>query len=60
MLNGSYLYQPELGLPTQTHSILFYVDWDNPQGSFPQNPTDDPQFSNWEWAVQRAFPSSTQ
>lgn len=34
------------------HSILFYVDKDNPQGPIPSNPESDPQFYNWEWTVQ--------
>ncbi|MFH1769551.1 MAG: transglycosylase domain-containing protein [Parcubacteria group bacterium] len=46
MLNG--VYNGPLGI----HSILFYVDADNPQGSMPPNPYKDPQFTNWESAVQ--------
>jgi len=34
------------------HSILYYVKKDNPQGPPPQNPESDPQFRNWEGAVQ--------
>ncbi len=35
------------------HSILHYVTKDNPQGPYPTNPASDPQYENWEWAVQR-------
>jgi len=34
------------------HSILFYVEKDNPRGEVPKNPAADPQYSNWESAVQ--------
>ncbi len=36
----------------EAHSILYYVDIDDPTGPPPSNPADDPQFSNWESAVQ--------
>lgn len=35
------------------HSILYYVDKDNPAGPIPTNPGADPQFSLWENAVQK-------
>jgi membrane peptidoglycan carboxypeptidase len=34
-----------------THSILHYVDKDNPRGSYPQNPDSDPQYELWEYGV---------
>lgn len=34
------------------HSILYYVNKDNPLGPIPTNPTIDPQFNLWESAVQ--------
>jgi 1A family penicillin-binding protein len=34
------------------HTILYYVDKDNPLGPVPTNPARDPQFNNWEAAVQ--------
>ncbi len=40
------------GVPSD-HSILFLVSKDNPQGLPPETPESDPQFQNWEWAVQR-------
>lgn len=33
------------------HSILYYVDKNNPRGPVPKNPKNDPQFNNWENAV---------
>ncbi len=35
------------------HSILYYVNKDDPRGDAPQNPEDDPQFKSWEKAVQK-------
>lgn len=34
------------------HDILYYVNKDDPRGDAPKNPGDDPQFKNWEKAVQ--------
>jgi 1A family penicillin-binding protein len=34
------------------HDILYYVDKDDPRGPVPTNPAADPQFNNWENAVQ--------
>jgi len=34
------------------HSILYYVDRNNPRGPNPTNPANDPQFKNWEYGVQ--------
>ncbi len=34
------------------HDILYYVSKDDPRGPSPQNPADDPQFSNWEAALR--------
>lgn len=44
------------------HSILFYVDKDNPRGDIPKNPSLDPQFNLWEepikkWAEKNASSS---
>jgi membrane peptidoglycan carboxypeptidase len=35
------------------HSILFWIDRNNPRGPAPTNPASDPQFNNWEYAVRR-------
>ncbi|MES2409520.1 MAG: PBP1A family penicillin-binding protein [Patescibacteria group bacterium] len=34
------------------HSILYYVNKDDPLGPAPTNPANDPQFSHWEYGVQ--------
>ncbi|NQU99716.1 MAG: PBP1A family penicillin-binding protein [Parcubacteria group bacterium] len=36
----------------KVHSILYYVDKNNPQGAIPSNPASDPQFSKWEGPVR--------
>jgi len=41
----------EMAVPN-VHSILFWVDKNDPTGPIPQNPSDDPQFNSWEYAVQ--------
>jgi 1A family penicillin-binding protein len=35
-----------------THEILALVNKDNPDGPYPSNPASDPQYNNWETAVQ--------
>jgi 1A family penicillin-binding protein len=40
-------------LSGEPHSILYWVDKDNPRGPIPSNPGRDPQFTNWEYAVRR-------
>ncbi|MEK7195338.1 MAG: transglycosylase domain-containing protein [Patescibacteria group bacterium] len=45
VLAGDYLAN------RQVHSILYYVDRKNPDGPYPLNPSDDPQFNNWESGV---------
>jgi len=46
ILRGEYL------LGGQPHSILYYIDRRDPTGSAPLDPYADPQFANWETAVQ--------
>jgi membrane carboxypeptidase/penicillin-binding protein PbpC len=36
----------------EAHSELWYLDKDDPRGPIPSNPGSDPQFANWEKAVQ--------
>ncbi|MBM3204565.1 penicillin-binding protein [Candidatus Uhrbacteria bacterium] len=36
----------------EAHTILYYVDQDDPTGPPPVNPVSDPQFGTWEAAVQ--------
>ncbi|HCU70746.1 MAG TPA: penicillin-binding protein [Candidatus Moranbacteria bacterium] len=35
------------------HNILWYVDKKDPRGDTPKKPEDDPQYKNWEKAVQK-------
>lgn len=35
----------------QIHSILWWLDKNDPQGPLPLHPEDDPQFKNWEFSV---------
>lgn len=45
--------QREKRIYRQDHTILYYVNKDDPRGPNPTNPsTDDPAFDNWEAAVQ--------
>jgi hypothetical protein len=46
ILAGNYLYNNQL------HTILYYVDKSDPAGPPPVNPSADPQFNNWETALQ--------
>ncbi len=46
MLNGNY--KGSSGI----HTILYYINKNDPQGSAPSNPYSDSQFSNWEASVQ--------
>ncbi len=39
----------------EAHSILWYVKKDDPRGDRPQKPENDPQFKNWEKAVQKWY-----
>lgn len=38
---------------TDVHTILYWVDKENPLGPRPQNPEKDPQFKNWEYGVRK-------
>jgi len=47
----------------EVHNILHYVEKDDPRGNIPQNPSNDPQYNNWEspvsnWASQQGFNAS--
>lgn len=49
-------FTPASFVETQTyaenHNILYYIDKDAPDGEIPTDPTVDPQYQNWEDAVQ--------
>lgn len=38
-------------LYSNTHSILHYVNKDDPRGPYPRNPASDPQYTLWEYGV---------
>lgn len=50
MLSGKYVIMQN-GTPS-VHSILYYVDRNDPLGPQPAHPENDPQFANWELAVR--------
>ena len=35
------------------HSILHWVDKNNPRGEYPEHPENDSQYVNWEYAVRK-------
>ncbi|MBI2065304.1 MAG: penicillin-binding protein [Candidatus Yanofskybacteria bacterium] len=40
-------------IPSETHTILYYIDRNNPAGSLPSDPLNqEEQFKNWEWSVR--------
>jgi len=53
MLNGNYINESN-----EVHNILHYIDKNNITGPIPSNPESDPQYKNWEWAVQNSFKKS--
>lgn len=57
MLDGNYFYKKDEDSNQEAHTILFFVDRNNPMGPFPDNPAKDSQFNNWEWPVAQKFPS---
>ncbi|MDB5266779.1 MAG: putative penicillin-binding protein [Parcubacteria group bacterium] len=42
----------------EAHSILYYVNKNDPLGPAPSNPSADPQFKNWEYGVQHWMSTS--
>jgi membrane peptidoglycan carboxypeptidase len=51
-ISGSNNLDPRT-LYDSIHTILHFVDKNNPLGPYPTNPAADQQYANWEWAVQR-------
>lgn len=53
MLNGEAIFSPIINgtVKPQIHTILYYVNKDDPLGLPPSNPFQDPQFLNWETGV---------
>jgi len=55
MMNGLYLpisAGAEASATAEPHTILYYVSKDDPLGPPPQDPSQDPQFMNWELPVR--------
>lgn len=49
----------------EIHDILYYINKDDPRGEKLKNPSDDPQFQNWEealfkWALNQGFDLNNQ
>lgn len=44
--------EQQVNAEVKPHSILYYVNKDNPLGDAPSNPSSDPLFNNWEAGVQ--------
>ncbi len=38
---------------TNVHTILYWIDKNNPLGQRPVDPQSDPQYTNWEYGVQK-------
>jgi hypothetical protein len=45
---AEFVEEKSFGVP---HSILFFVDKDDPRGPIPEHPEQDPQFAGWEKVV---------
>jgi 1A family penicillin-binding protein len=54
-LANDYCDKSEKKTFADVHSILWYVDKDNPRGDVPKDPGKDPQFKRWEKGVQNWF-----
>ncbi|MBI5405630.1 transglycosylase domain-containing protein [Candidatus Kaiserbacteria bacterium] len=50
MLRGSW-YTPDQHGAVVPHSLLYWVDKNDPQGAPPADPSKDPQFPYWEYGV---------
>ncbi len=50
--NTPYATQKEQSI-TNVHTILYWIDKNNPLGNRPTNPEKDPQYTNWEYGVQK-------
>ena len=43
----------EVPIGNEIHSILYWVNKNDPEGPIPENPASDAQFKNWEDAIQK-------
>jgi len=63
IMKNNSLYDTTTGLPienntsevsiTNVHTILYWIDKDDPLNSTPAKKTNDSQFTNWEYGVQK-------
>lgn len=56
MLQGNWRVPDATGA-TIPHSLLYWTDKNNPLGPPPSNPSEDPQFNNWEFGIQAWYAS---
>ena len=56
MLQGNWSI-PDASGNIVPHDLLYWTDKNNPQGSPPSNPAQDPQFAYWEYGVSSWFNS---
>ncbi len=56
MLQGNWRMPDKQGVVVP-HSLLYWTDKNNPRGSPPANPAQDPQFSYWEYGVAAWYAS---
>ena len=57
MLQGNW-YMPDKNGNIVPHSLLYWTDKNNPQGSPPDNPSQDPQYAYWEYAISAFYASN--
>ena len=56
MLQGNWRIPDKNGLVVP-HSLLYWVDKNNPLGPPPTNPSNDPQFTYWEYGISAWYAS---
>lgn len=49
---ATYLGKTKNRIVASVHSILYWLDKNNPRGPQPNDPSRDPQFERWEWSVR--------
>lgn len=56
MLQGNW-YMPDASGNVVPHSLLYWTDKNNPRGAPPADPSQDPQFAHWEYAISAWYSS---
>ena len=56
MLQGNW-HMPDASGNIVPHDLLYWTDKNNPQGSPPSNPAQDPQYAYWEYALSVFYAS---